>query len=50
MKVKEQTIHKHGFVRLIDVMGSDSDIADRSEEHTSELQSQAYLVCRLLLE
>ena len=24
--------------------------ADRSEEHTSELQSQAYLVCRLLLE
>ena len=23
---------------------------DRSEEHTSELQSQAYLVCRLLLE
>ena len=22
----------------------------RSEEHTSELQSQAYLVCRLLLE
>src|SRR2546425_1837101 len=25
-------------------------IADRSEEHTSELQSLAYLVCRLLLE
>ena len=24
--------------------------AKRSEEHTSELQSQAYLVCRLLLE
>ena len=24
--------------------------ATRSEEHTSELQSQAYLVCRLLLE
>ena len=24
--------------------------AGRSEEHTSELQSQAYLVCRLLLE
>src|SRR5687767_15741939 len=24
--------------------------ADRSEEHTSELQSLAYLVCRLLLE
>ena len=26
------------------------EAADRSEEHTSELQSQAYLVCRLLLE
>src|SRR2546425_3700499 len=26
------------------------DIDDRSEEHTSELQSLAYLVCRLLLE
>src|SRR2546425_8984675 len=25
-------------------------LADRSEEHTSELQSLAYLVCRLLLE
>src|SRR3712207_7896987 len=25
-------------------------IADRSEEHTSELQSRQYLVCRLLLE
>src|SRR2546425_5313982 len=27
-----------------------SPIATRSEEHTSELQSLAYLVCRLLLE
>src|SRR2546423_11836273 len=26
------------------------DSPDRSEEHTSELQSLAYLVCRLLLE
>src|SRR2546425_8673543 len=26
------------------------DVAQRSEEHTSELQSLAYLVCRLLLE
>src|SRR3712207_7366199 len=25
-------------------------ISDRSEEHTSELQSRQYLVCRLLLE
>ena len=28
MKIKEQIIHKYGFVRLIDIMGSDSDIAD----------------------
>src|SRR3712207_7869167 len=27
-----------------------STSADRSEEHTSELQSRQYLVCRLLLE
>src|SRR3712207_7393638 len=26
------------------------DAPDRSEEHTSELQSRQYLVCRLLLE
>src|SRR2546422_4062792 len=26
------------------------DLADRSEEHTSELQSRLHLVCRLLLE
>src|SRR3712207_7166971 len=27
-----------------------ANVADRSEEHTSELQSRQYLVCRLLLE
>src|SRR2546425_4120522 len=30
--------------------GAIPSIASRSEEHTSELQSLAYLVCRLLLE
>src|SRR3712207_8036568 len=30
--------------------GDHVDRADRSEEHTSELQSRQYLVCRLLLE
>src|SRR2546430_7542178 len=29
---------------------AEADFADRSEEHTSELQSQSNLVCRLLLE
>src|SRR5437764_1889667 len=34
------------------VMGEwyDKDLPERSEEHTSELQSPMYLVCRLLLE
>src|SRR5205823_13400556 len=31
-------------------LGPSSGSARRSEEHTSELQSLAYLVCRLLLE
>src|SRR3712207_7913862 len=29
---------------------SDKELGKRSEEHTSELQSRQYLVCRLLLE
>src|SRR5437762_7903702 len=33
-----------------DVMGAFDDPSVRSEEHTSELQSPMYLVCRLLLE
>src|SRR3712207_8570530 len=32
---------------LAEVVG---DVVERSEEHTSELQSRQYLVCRLLLE
>src|SRR3989441_8042321 len=34
---------------LITMVGDDAAL-ERSEEHTSELQSLAYLVCRLLLE
>src|SRR2546430_9175550 len=33
-----------------DVRPVKGDVGDRSEEHTSELQSQSNLVCRLLLE
>src|ERR1017187_10988994 len=39
--------------RVAEVLNSlpdDHDLSDRSEEHTSELQSPMYLVCRLLLE
>src|SRR2546425_2998170 len=32
------------------LFSQDPDALERSEEHTSELQSLAYLVCRLLLE
>src|SRR3712207_6853057 len=32
------------------IIGTGLAIAARSEEHTSELQSRQYLVCRLLLE
>src|SRR5437762_9901122 len=32
------------------IVSRDTAIAARSEEHTSELQSPMYLVCRLLLE
>src|SRR2546425_9429548 len=50
----------HWFVPVeLSKKGADADkqvdlvaeaLAERSEEHTSELQSLAYLVCRLLLE
>src|SRR3712207_7083929 len=33
-----------------DVTATDAVATSRSEEHTSELQSRQYLVCRLLLE
>src|SRR3712207_8048453 len=41
------------FGGLLDLPGrevADADVPHRSEEHTSELQSRQYLVCRLLLE
>src|SRR2546430_10300814 len=37
-------------VRSVPVAGRSKRAAPRSEEHTSELQSQSNLVCRLLLE
>src|SRR2546430_4355202 len=40
--------HRHAL--LVVLQGMDAAGKDRSEEHTSELQSQSNLVCRLLLE
>src|SRR2546425_7569743 len=44
--------HTSSTERIAGTIGKSSLIAfrTRSEEHTSELQSLAYLVCRLLLE
>src|SRR3712207_7840106 len=41
-----------GRVASVDVVNPETQetLFDRSEEHTSELQSRQYLVCRLLLE
>src|SRR6185437_17094252 len=44
---------ERGARRLVDSAGgshASGRVRRRSEEHTSELQSLAYLVCRLLLE
>src|SRR2546427_6495094 len=42
---------EHFVARLVTVLGFLGEaFHDRSEEHTSELQSQSNLVCRLLLE
>src|SRR6266404_8834582 len=42
--------HRRGGVREVRHAAPPLDELTRSEEHTSELQSLAYLVCRLLLE
>src|SRR5258707_7125339 len=39
-----------GLIELTDTITSSAVELSRSEEHTSELQSRQYLVCRLLLE
>src|SRR2546422_9727782 len=37
-------------VEAVEEVGAEPASLDRSEEHTSELQSRLHLVCRLLLE
>src|SRR3712207_8364286 len=45
-----ETVH-HGRIFVESTQGKGSTFGfERSEEHTSELQSRQYLVCRLLLE
>src|SRR5688572_32462733 len=47
-RVLEQPPLQHDVFEQEDVLDADGEL--RSEEHTSELQSQSNLVCRLLLE
>src|SRR3712207_8602070 len=49
----ESGIHQDGVLKersTYEIMEAATVGVDRSEEHTSELQSRQYLVCRLLLE
>src|SRR3712207_7897998 len=48
-------VHVQGPLRGLQSLGKGGEVRlawriERSEEHTSELQSRQYLVCRLLLE
>src|SRR2546427_5696280 len=47
--VRAHRLHPDLLARNVEVLGLGPALA-RSEEHTSELQSQSNLVCRLLLE
>src|SRR3712207_7444714 len=48
-QVEQRVVHTHGKADEQDHV-VDRVLDRRSEEHTSELQSRQYLVCRLLLE
>src|SRR5437879_7246213 len=49
-RVPIATATRPRLVRIVGVMVDSGRLPGRSEEHTSELQSPMYLVCRLLLE
>src|SRR2546425_8124873 len=48
--VSERDLARRQDFRHLPIVTIDGEKLVRSEEHTSELQSLAYLVCRLLLE
>src|SRR2546430_6100949 len=50
LTMKPVAIIASGMVTSVGLNAASSCAAIRSEEHTSELQSQSNLVCRLLLE
>src|SRR3712207_7770770 len=46
----DDVYHAFHLAELVALLDDRPDAVLRSEEHTSELQSRQYLVCRLLLE
>src|ERR1035438_9759305 len=48
--IRNCRIHDNQFNGILAFNANNTTIQDRSEEHTSELQSLRHLVCRLLLE
>src|SRR5437879_9082162 len=50
IRIQSVTVREEIFPRRVEAVGSLLALEERSEEHTSELQSPMYLVCRLLLE
>src|SRR3712207_8301804 len=50
MTISPDTMRAWVDIDLAALVANARKVASRSEEHTSELQSRQYLVCRLLLE
>src|SRR3712207_8085431 len=50
VKVTAERIYRRDLEALVSASGKIDPKRSRSEEHTSELQSRQYIVCRLLLE
>src|SRR5690606_41793898 len=50
MLMKFEPFFKNYIAEAVSFAQKNNDLAGRSEEHTSELQSRENLVCRLLLE
>src|SRR3712207_7735870 len=57
LRARARDLDRHRLARLLQLQLRqpplrlrEIDVRPRSEEHTSELQSRQYLVCRLLLE
>src|SRR5690554_1895607 len=48
METMGATVEWDSAAKVVSIIPIDEDKAERSEEHTSELQSRPHLVCRLL--